>query len=75
MLVLSRKTGQSLMIGEDIEITVVEIRGDQVKLAVSAPRHVPVHRKEVYEQIVAENRQAAKLPESMDLIGILGRGK
>lgn len=67
MLALTRKTGQSLVIGENIEITIVEIKGDQVKLAIKAPREVPVHRKEVYELIQEENRQAAEIPASVDL--------
>ena len=51
MLVLTRKAKQSIMIGDGIEVTVVEIRGDAVRLAIDAPRQVPVHRKEVYEEI------------------------
>ncbi|NLM27969.1 MAG: carbon storage regulator CsrA, partial [Clostridiaceae bacterium] len=50
MLVLSRKKGQSIMIGNDIEISIVEIQGEQVRLGISAPREVSVHRKEVYEE-------------------------
>jgi carbon storage regulator len=60
MLILTRKRDQSIMIGNDIEIKVVEVRGEQVKLGVTAPRQVAVHRKEVYEAIQEENRQAAK---------------
>lgn len=71
MLALTRKIGQSLMIGENIEITVAEIRGDQVKLAIKAPKDIAVHRKEVYEQILEENRQAAVIPETVDLIEIM----
>jgi carbon storage regulator len=51
MLVLSRKTEQTIMIGDDIEIKVVQIRGDQVKLGITAPRNVSVHRREVYDSI------------------------
>ncbi|MEK7505010.1 MAG: carbon storage regulator CsrA [Patescibacteria group bacterium] len=51
MLVLSRKRDESIMIGDDIEITVVDIRGDKVRLGIAAPRPVQVHRKEVYEDI------------------------
>ncbi len=60
MLVLSRKRDQSIMIGESVEITVVEVRGDVVKLGVRAPRSVSVHRKEVFEAIQRENIAAAK---------------
>jgi carbon storage regulator len=59
MLVLTRKAKQSIMIGDGIEVTVVEIRGDAVRLAIDAPRQVPVHRKEVYEEIQRENREAS----------------
>lgn len=67
MLVLSRKLNQSIMIGDDIEIKVVEIKGDQVRLSVNAPREIPVHRQEIYEQIQESNRQAAKIPDNLNL--------
>ncbi|MCP4375292.1 MAG: carbon storage regulator CsrA [bacterium] len=51
MLVLSRQRDQTIIIGDDIEITVVDIRGEKVRLGISAPAHVPVHRKEVYDSI------------------------
>jgi carbon storage regulator len=60
------------VIGDEIEVTVVEIRGDQVRIAVSAPRNVAVHRKEVYELIREENRRAACLPATLDVDEILG---
>lgn len=60
MLVLSRKKDEVIVIGDDIEITVVEVRGDQVKIGVSAPRSVSIHRKEVYDAICRENQEAAK---------------
>ncbi len=56
MLVLSRKRDQQIIIGDGIVITVVEIRGDKVRLGIEAPAEVPVHRKEVYEAIQAANR-------------------
>jgi len=59
MLVLSRQRDQTIMIGDDIEITVVDIRGDKVRLGINAPSEVPVHRKEVYDAIKRENRAAA----------------
>ena len=61
MLVLSRQRDETIMIGDDIEITVVDIRGDKVRLGITAPATVPVHRKEVYEAIQRENRDAAKV--------------
>ena len=51
MLALTRKKGESLMVNNDIEITVLEIRGDQVKIGIQAPKNVPIYRKEVYLQI------------------------
>ncbi|HCC06926.1 MAG TPA: carbon storage regulator [Clostridiales bacterium] len=58
MLALSRKKGESIMIGQDIEITIVDIQADQVKIAISAPRSVQVHRKEIFLQIQQENKAA-----------------
>jgi carbon storage regulator len=55
MLVLNRQKDQSIIIGDDIEITVVDIRGKKVKLGISAPPHIPVHRKEVYDSIKRSN--------------------
>jgi carbon storage regulator len=60
MLVLSRQRDETIMIGDDIEITVVDIRGDKVRLGINAPARVAVHRKEVYEAIRRENEQAAR---------------
>lgn len=58
MLILARKLGQKIIIGGDIEITVVEVRGDHVRLGITAPRDVAVHRKELLDQIAAENLEA-----------------
>ncbi len=57
MLVLSRKMGESIIINSDIVVTIIEIRGDKVRLAITAPRDIPVHRKEVFDAIQAEKRQ------------------
>jgi carbon storage regulator len=59
MLILSRKIGQRIVIAGDIEITVVDVRGEQVRIGITAPRSVAVHRKELLEQVTAENVQAA----------------
>lgn len=59
MLVLSRKKSESIIINDDIVITVVEVRGDKVRLGIQAPRDVPVHRKEVLDAIVRESREQA----------------
>lgn len=61
MLVLSRQRDETIMIGDEIEISVVDIRGDKVRLGISAPTRIAVHRKEVYEAIKKENTQAARL--------------
>ena len=61
MLVLSRHRDESIIIGDDIVITVVDIRGDKVRLGINAPVEIPVHRQEVYEAIQRENKQAAQL--------------
>ena len=59
MLVLSRQKDQTIMIGDLIQITIVDIRGDKVRLGITAPLAIPVHRKEVYEAIQSENRAAS----------------
>lgn len=61
MLVLSRQRDETIMIGDEIEITVVDIRGDKVRLGINAPTRIAVHRKEVYEAIKSENEQASRL--------------
>lgn len=58
MLALTRKKGESLVINNNIEVTILEIRGDQIKLGISAPRDVSIYRKEVYLQIQEENKAA-----------------
>ncbi len=60
MLVLSRQKNEAIMIGDDIEIIVVDIRGDRVRLGISAPQEIPVHRKEVYDAIRRENIEASR---------------
>jgi carbon storage regulator len=59
MLVLSRKAGESIVIGNDVVITILEVRGGQIRIGVDAPRNLAVHRAEIYEQVQAENRAAA----------------
>jgi carbon storage regulator len=61
MLVLSRHRDESIMIGDDVVITIVDIRGDKVRLGIDAPTEIPVHRREVYEAIQRENQQAAQV--------------
>ena len=57
MLALSRKQGESIMIGNDIEISLLEIKGEQIKIGISAPKSVPVYRKEIYTQIQEANKE------------------
>jgi len=64
MLVLSRQRDETIMIGDEIEISVVDIRGDKVRLGINAPTRIAVHRKEVYDAIKRENTQAARLGTS-----------
>lgn len=59
MLALSRKIGESIVINNDIEITILEIKGDQVKVGIAAPKSVPIYRKELYLQIKESNKEAA----------------
>ena len=59
MLALSRKVNESIMIGNDIEITILEIKGDQIKIGINAPKSVPIYRKELYLQILESNKEAA----------------
>ena len=61
MLVLSRQRDESIIIGDNIVITIVDVRGDKVRLGIEAPREVSVHRREVYEAIQRENQQASQI--------------
>ncbi|MDE6984547.1 MAG: carbon storage regulator CsrA [Lachnospiraceae bacterium] len=75
MLALSRKKGEALMINNDIEITVLDIKGEQVKIGISAPKEVPVYRKEVYLQIQEANKEASANMEGMEQLASLFGGK
>ena len=70
MLALTRKKGEALVINNNIEITVLEIRGDQIKIGISAPKYVPIYRKEVYLQIQQEN-EAAISADGLDALNNL----
>jgi len=59
VLVLTRKRNESIVVGDNIEITVVDIQGDQVRIGINAPKSVSIHRKEIYLEIQAENKKAA----------------
>ncbi|HHV96235.1 MAG TPA: carbon storage regulator CsrA [Clostridiaceae bacterium] len=70
MLVLSRKKDQSIVIGDNIEITIIDIQGDQVRIGINAPKNVAIHRKEVFLEIQEENKRAARsktvVPEAIN---------
>jgi carbon storage regulator len=68
MLILTRKPGESLRIGDDVRITVVEIKGNQVRIGIAAPRSFPIYREEIYLQIQSANKEAvASIPEGADV--------
>ncbi len=67
MLALSRKKNEAIMINNNIEITVLEIRGDQVKLGIAAPKEIPIYRKEVYVQIQQENKASTDISNMDEL--------
>ncbi|MCI8494323.1 MAG: carbon storage regulator CsrA [Lachnospiraceae bacterium] len=71
MLALTRKKGESIIVNNDIEISILELRGDQVKIGITAPKEVPVYRKEVYLQIQKENEAAVSLENANLLKNIL----
>ncbi len=68
MLALSRRANESIVIGSDIEITVLEVKGDQVKIGISAPKSVPIYRKEIYLQIKEANKEAIESTATDDIL-------
>ena len=72
MLALSRKKNEALVINNNVEITILEIKGEQVKLGITAPREVPVYRKEVYVQIQDSNKEAVNVDGMEALKNLLG---
>ena len=73
MLALSRKTGESIIIDNDIEVTILEIKGDQVKLGIKAPKSVPIYRKEIFAQIKEENMNTFAYEGGMEMLKNLGK--
>ena len=70
MLVLSRQRDESIMIGDNVVVTIVDVRGDRVRLGIEAPREIAVHRREVYEAIQRENQQASQIrPDQARRVG------
>ncbi|MCM1026296.1 MAG: carbon storage regulator CsrA [Roseburia sp.] len=70
MLALSRKKNEAIVINNNVEVTILEVKGDQVKIGITAPKEVPIYRKEVYEQIQNANREAVSI-EGMEALGSL----
>lgn len=66
MLVLSRQRDESIMIGDDVEIIIVDVRGDKVRLGITAPKNIPVHRREIYDAIQREKNENKESKESQD---------
>ncbi|RDW15669.1 carbon storage regulator CsrA [Oceanobacillus chungangensis] len=73
MLVLTRKRNEAIQIGEDIEIKILAIEGDQIKIGIDAPKSIDIHRKEIYVDIQNQNNEAANV--SMDLLSLLKETK
>jgi carbon storage regulator len=71
VLVLTRQTNQSIMIGDDIVVSVLEIHGDQVRLGIDAPRHISMYREEIWAEVQAANREAAASAATLDPLGNL----
>ena len=71
MLALTRKKGESIIIGDNIEVVVLSVQGDLVKIGIEAPRAIPVNRKEIFVQILEQNRRAAERPVSVQDISNL----
>lgn len=69
MLVLTRKSNEAIKIGDDIEVTILAIEGDQIKLGIDAPKSIDIHRKEIYLEIQRQNNEAANL--TLDVIDLL----
>ena len=75
MLALSRKTGESIILGNNIEITVLEVRGDQIKLGIKAPKSVSIYRKELYLQIQQDNKEVMEQSVTPDMLNEIFSGK
>lgn len=71
MLALARKVNESIVVNDNIEITILEVKGDQVKIGIEAPKSVPVYRKEIYSQIQKENAEAANISSPQALSDLL----
>ena len=68
MLALSRKVNETIVVGNEIEITVLEIKGEQIKIGISAPKSIPIYRKEIYLQIQEENQKALEADSEINIL-------
>jgi carbon storage regulator len=75
MLALARKAGESIIVNDNIEVTVLEIKGDQIKIGINAPKSVPIYRKEIYDQIQEANADAANTVNPQALADLMGAKK
>lgn len=73
MLALARKVNESIIINDNIEVTILEIKGDQVKLGIEAPKSVPIYRKEIYKQIQSANEEAVQSANPESISKLLGK--
>ncbi|MCB1190388.1 MAG: carbon storage regulator CsrA [Leptospiraceae bacterium] len=73
MLVLSRRLNQSIMIGDDVEIVIIDIKGDQVKIGIKAPKNIAIQRTEVIQEVQEENRQAMSVNIKAQDLGEIGK--
>jgi carbon storage regulator len=73
MLVLTRKPGQQIMIGDSIIVNVVEVQGDNVRIAIEAPKEIKIFRGEIYKAIMEENKKAAQQPQQLELPQLNGK--
>ena len=73
MLALSRKLGESIVIGKDIKISILEIKGDQIKIGIDAPKNVTIYREEIFKQIEEENKEAMKQNNAKESLSKLFR--
>ena len=73
MLALARKINESIIINDNIEVTILEIKGDQVKIGIEAPKSVPIYRKEIYKQIQSANEEAVNSANPESILKLLGK--
>lgn len=73
MLALTRRPGQQVVIGDDIFVNIVDVQGENIRIAIEAPKHIKIYRGEIYRAIVEENKRAAADAEKIDLSSVLRR--